>query len=272
MEVVSLFSLWRSYLPSLFQCNIWYRQTSKDKTNTYGLTPDLKTRSKDLFFILFLLNTLRTSRPAQMQSNSSALYIFSAFSSGFKSLYSPIPPVLAFEFSSQQSMIRKGDTFYFVYDNCYLGSPENCVSFIPVIQEAQGIPANKWPSSLSSYTSGWVCWLLPATSLFPRWSKLSHPKSEDQRSNWRIVSYEEGVCLGLLCWFSLNGSQRRMELTSCPIAFPSKICSKFISFFPSSTAKPASSLTLMATVVSQWAIHYKGARVISFKSKSYLVP
>lgn len=109
-------------------------------------------------------------------------------------------------------------------------------------------------------------------SLFLGWSRLCKLKSKDQRSSWRIVSYEEGLCSGILCWSSLNESQMGVELTSCHTAFSSKICSNSIKFFPLSIAKPTSFLTLMTAVVSQWAIHYTEARVISFNSKLYLLP
>lgn len=163
-------------------------------------------------------------------------------------------------------MIRKGDIFYFGYDSCCLDLLCHCASSALVSQEAQlgqGFqPTGDFPPRVGGFQP---------TSLFLEWSKFSQLKSENQRSNWRVVSYEEGLCLGLLWWASLDGSQMGMELTSHPIAFPSKIWSKSIKFFPPSMAKPTSSLALMTAVVSQWAIHYAEARITSFESKSDLV-
>lgn len=82
--------------------NIYYILVTKhnDKTNTNGLTPNLKTRPKDLSSSYFLPNT--SKKKDQTYPNViffCPISFFSAFSLSLKSPHFPTLPFLAFEFS-----------------------------------------------------------------------------------------------------------------------------------------------------------------------------
>lgn len=161
-------------------------------------------------------------------------------------------------------MIRKGDIFYFGYDSCCLDLLCHCSSSALVIQEAQvgqGFqPTGGFPPRVGGFH-------FPTPGMEQIFStKVRRPEEQLENS----VTWGRHV-LRALWWASLDGSQMGMELTSRPIAFPSKTWSTSIKFFPPSMAKPTSSLALMTAVVSQWAVHYAEARITSFESKSDLV-
>lgn len=161
-------------------------------------------------------------------------------------------------------MLRNGDIFHFGYNSCCLDLLCHCASSALVIQEAQVGQGFQPTGDFHPHVGGFQ-----PTSLFLEWSKFSQLKSEDQRSNWRIVSYEEGLCLGLLWWSSLMGARWVWSLHHVLLPFPPKYGPNPSSSFHH--PKPTSSLALMTAVVSQWAIHYAEARIISFESKSDLV-